>query len=96
MERFKTLKDHVYEYIAEQIRAGSLLPDQRINENVICEELNISRTPVREALIQLSAEGILENKARRGFIIRSMSEQDVRELYTVIGVLDGYGRSAGL
>ena len=56
MERFKTLKDHVYEYIAEQIRAGSLLPDQRINENVICEELNISRTPVREALIQLSAE----------------------------------------
>lgn len=90
MERFKTLKDHVYEYIAEQIRAGNLLPDQRINENVICEELNISRTPVREALIQLSAEGILENKARRGFIIRSMSEQDVRELYTVIGVLDGY------
>ena len=90
MERFKTLKDHVYEYIAEQIRSGSLLPDQRINENVICEELNISRTPVREALIQLSAEGILENKARRGFIIRSMTEQDVRELYTVIGVLDGY------
>lgn len=90
MERFKTLKDHVYEYIAEQIRAGNLLPDQRINENVICEELNISRTPVREALIQLSAEGILENKARRGFIIRSMTEQDVRELYTVIGVLDGY------
>lgn len=90
MERFKTLKDHVYEYIAEQIRAGNLLPDQRINENVICEELNISRTPVREALIQLAAEGILENKARRGFIIRSMTEQDVRELYTVIGVLDGY------
>lgn len=90
MERFKTLKDHVYEYIAGQIREGSLLPDQRINENVICEELNISRTPVREALIQLSAEGILENKARRGFIIRSMSERDVRELYTVIGVLDGY------
>ncbi len=90
MERFKTLKDHVYEYIAEQIRDGSLLPDQRINENVICEELNISRTPVREALIQLSAEGILENKARRGFIIRSMSERDVCELYTVIGVLDGY------
>ncbi|MGC2873472.1 GntR family transcriptional regulator [Ihubacter sp. mB4P-1] len=90
MERFKTLKDHVYEYIAAQIREGNLIPDQRINENIICEELNISRTPVREALIQLSAEGILENKARRGFLIRSISEKDVRELYSVIGILDGY------
>ena len=47
MERFKTLKDHVYDYIADQIRSGSLLPGQRVNENVICENLNISRTPVR-------------------------------------------------
>ncbi|MGN0658192.1 MAG: GntR family transcriptional regulator [Emergencia sp.] len=93
MERFKTLKDHVYDYIAEQIRSGGLLPGQRINENVICEELNISRTPVREALIQLSAEGVLENRARKGFVIRSMSEQDVSELYAVIGVLDGYAAS---
>ncbi len=90
MERFKTLKDHVYDYIAEQIRSGGLLPDQRVNENVICEELNISRTPVREALIQLSAEGILENKARKGFVIRSMTPADIQEIYSVIGVLDGY------
>lgn len=90
MERFKTLKDHVYDYIAGQIREGNLLPDQRVNENVICQELNISRTPVREALIQLAAEGVLENRARKGFVIRSMTEDDVKELYTVIGVLDGY------
>lgn len=90
MKNFKTLKDHVYDYIAEKIREGTLLPGQRVNENVICEELNISRTPVREALIQLSAEGVLENKARKGFVISSMSEKDVKELYTVIGILDGY------
>ena len=90
MKNFKTLKDHVYDYIAEKIRAGSLLPGQRVNENVICEELDISRTPVREALIQLSAEGVLENKARKGFLISAMSENDVKELYTVIGILDGY------
>ena len=90
MEKFKTLKDHVYSYIAEKIREGSLLPGQRINENVICQELNISRTPVREALIQLSAEGVLENRSRKGFRIYSMTENDVKELYTVIGVLDGY------
>ncbi len=90
MERFKTLKDHVYDYIADQIKNGNLLPGQRVNENSICEELNISRTPVREALIQLSAEGVLENLARKGFVIRSMTEADISELYAVIGILDGY------
>ena len=90
MERFKTLKDHVYNYIAEQIRDGTLAPNQRISENTICKELNISRTPVREALIQLAAEGILENRARKGFVIRSMSRDDIGELYSVIGILDGY------
>lgn len=90
MERFKTLKDHVYDYIAEQIRDGTLQPGQRVNENVICENLNISRTPVREALIQLAAEGILENRARKGFVIRSMTEADIREVYQVIGILEGY------
>ena len=90
MERFKSLKDHVYEYIEEQIIKGTLLPGERINENTICEELDISRTPVREALIQLTAEGILESKARKGFIIKAVQEKEVVEYYAVIGVLDGF------
>ncbi len=53
MHRFKTLKDHVYDYIAEQILLGKLQPEEKINENAVCKELSISRTPVREALIQL-------------------------------------------
>lgn len=89
MERFKTLKDHVYEYIEEKIRDGSLKANERVTENDICEELNISRTPVREALIQLAAEGIIENQARKGFVIKEMKTEEVVELYEVIGVLDG-------
>ena len=90
MKRFKSLKDHVYDYIETQIKEGKLSPNQRINEAVICKELNISRTPVREALIQLSAEGVLENNARKGFILKAVNEHEVAELYSVIGVLDGY------
>lgn len=90
MERFKTLKDHVYEYIEEQIRSGGLLPDHRIDENVICKELNISRTPVREAFIQLAAEGILENKARKGFVVKAVEKESLSQSYEVIGILDGY------
>ncbi len=90
MEKFKSLKDHVYDYIAEQILEGNLEPEQKINENVICHELNISRTPVREALIQLASEGVLKNRARKGFVVRALSPQEVVDLYGVIGVLDGY------
>lgn len=90
MKRFKSLKDHVYDYIETQIKEGKLSPNQRINEAVICKELNISRTPVREALIQLSAEGVLETNARKGFILKAVNEHEVAELYSVIGVLDGY------
>lgn len=93
MEKFKTLKDHVYDYIATQIRAGVMIPGQKINENNIYKELNISRTPVREALIQLTTEGILENQSRKGFVIRTMSEKDIEEIYQVIGLLDSFAAS---
>lgn len=90
MKRFKSLKDHVYDYIETQIQEGKLSPNQRVNEAVICEELCISRTPVREALIQLSAEGVLESNAHKGFTLKAVNEHEVIELYSVIGVLDGY------
>ncbi|MGF6374990.1 DNA-binding GntR family transcriptional regulator [Clostridiales Family XIII bacterium PM5-7] len=89
MNKFKTLKDHVYDYIASQIAIGNLRPNERINENTICQELDISRTPVREALIQLASEGILETQPRKGFVLKSLSEKDAAELYTIIGTLDG-------
>lgn len=89
MNRYKSLKDHVYDYIAEKINDGSLTHDSRIDEQQICEELKISRTPVREALIQLTTEGYLENLPRRGFIVRGVDESKARDLYMIIGRLDG-------
>lgn len=89
MEEFLTLKDHVYNYIAEQIRDGSLVPGKKINENSISDKLNISRTPVREALIQLASEGLIENVPRKGFIIKHLNVDEAKEIYLIIGVMDG-------
>lgn len=89
MEEFLTLKDHVYNYIAEQISGGSLVPGEKINENSISERMNISRTPVREALIQLASEGLLENSPRKGFVIKHLTEEEAKEIYFIIGVMDG-------
>ena len=94
MKKYKTLKDHVYDYIAEQILEGNLIPSQRINETAISQELSVSRTPVREALIQLSCEDILENVPRKGFVLKGVTEKEAAELYTVIGTLDGTAAQA--
>ena len=84
-----TSKDQVYEYITTLIRNGELMPGERINEAEICESLDISRTPVREALIQLAAEGVLTNLSRKGFVLKQMDDEDIEQLYEVMGVLDG-------
>ena len=90
MSEFLTLKDHVYNYIAKKIINGELQPNEKINENEIVKKMNISRTPVREALIQLASEGLLENVPRKGFVLSHVDESTAKELYAVIGLLEGY------
>lgn len=96
MERYFSLKDHVYNYISQQISQGKLLPEEKINEQIICEALGISRTPVREALIQLATEGYIENRPRHGFSVRHISAERAEKLYQIIGVLDALAAALAL
>lgn len=89
MDQFKTLKKHVYDFIAEQIFLGKINPGEKIHENQICESLSVSRTPVREALIELSCFGVIDNIPRKGFVVRNLTLRDLAERYTTIGVLEG-------
>lgn len=84
-----TLKDVVYNYIIQKIQRGELKANQKVNENEISQALGVSRTPVREALIRLSSDGILDNMPHRGFMIKSVDPIQTTELYEIIGVLDG-------
>jgi len=94
--KFKTLKDHIYEYISSCITDGSLQPNEKINENKICDDLDVSPTPVKEALIQLETDGYLKRIPRRGFYVKELSLEKVQEKYIVIGVLDGLAASLAL
>lgn len=89
MEPFKTLKDHVYDYISDEIRNNNIKPNEKISEKRICESLNVSRTPVREALIELASDGILEREPRKGFIVKRVSLGKIKETYAILGVLEG-------
>ena len=91
--KYMSLKEYVYSYITDEINKGTLRAGEKLNEQEICDLLQISRTPVREALIQLTSDGFLENVPRKGFIIREVSEREARETYMILGALDGMAAS---
>lgn len=88
MEAYKSLKDHVYQYISKELQEGHLSTGDKINEQRISETLGVSRTPVREALIQLASEGVLQSEPRRGFTVSPVSLESAKEIYSIIGTLD--------
>ena len=61
MTTYQPLNEHVYDYIIALINDGNVKPGERVSEQSICEAMNVSRTPVREALIKLCDDGYLDN-----------------------------------
>ena len=83
------VKMKIYHTLCEWITYGTLQPGERLNDQEICEYFEVSRTPVREALIQLAGEGLLESVPHKGFYIRTLTETEAQELFVVIGHLEG-------
>lgn len=82
----------LYEEVAEQLRQRifrrELEPGGWIDELKIAEEFGISRTPLREALKVLAAEGLVTMKVRRGAYVTEMSEKDLRDVYHLLSLLE--------
>ena len=80
----------VYEQIMYAIVNGHFEPGERLIQEQIAEEINVSRTPVREALLRLEQEGVLVQSGRKGFSIRNISNDEVRSLYGAREAIEGY------
>lgn len=78
-----------YRRLLEDIRSGTLAPGARLRETDLAERLGISRTPVREAIRQLEADGLVIHLARQGATIRTLDHAEVVELYEMRAVLEG-------
>jgi DNA-binding GntR family transcriptional regulator len=76
--------------LREQILSGELGPGQVLGEEQLGRQFGISRTPVREALVLLRSEGLVETPANRPAIVRAFDIDDVREMYSIRAVLEGY------
>lgn len=87
IERF-ALRDVVHRKLLERILRGLYPPGSRVKDTQLSESLQVSRTPVREALLRLVKEGFLENLVGRGFMVRPLTSQEVREIYPIIWNLE--------
>lgn len=78
-----------YNALLNEIRSGTLLPGERLREIELSERLGVSRTPVREAIRQLEADGLVTHVPRQGATVRSLDYAEVMELYEMRAVLEG-------
>ena len=84
----RALYVEVAELLRERIFAQALAPGSWIDELKLSEEYGISRTPLREALKVLAAEGLVTMKLRRGAYVTEVSERDLREVYHLLALLE--------
>ena len=84
-----SLHDDVAQRLRDQIFAGLLTPGSLVDEVALCEQMQISRTPLREALKVLCAEGLMRHEPRRGCFVREVTERDLDEIFPVIALLEG-------
>ena len=82
------LREQVHRAVVDRILREELAPGARISDSVMAQELGVSRTPVREALLRLEREGFLEVDMGRGFFVKPLAADEVRETYPVLWTLE--------
>ncbi len=83
------LRDQVANILRQMIIAGELAPDSKISERAICSMLNVSTTPVKEALRQLQVEGLVYTIPRKGSYISSSSRENVQQILYLRSAVEG-------
>ena len=84
-----SLHDEVAASLRESIFAGELMPGTFLDEAKLAQRLMISRTPLREALKVLTAEGLVRHEPRRGSFVNEVTVQDLDQIFPVIALLEG-------
>ncbi|TFG76412.1 MAG: GntR family transcriptional regulator [Flavobacteriales bacterium] len=81
-------RDQVREYLLQQMREGKLNAGQSVNLAALARQLNVSVTPIREALTQLQQSQVIEAIPNRGFFIKELSHEEAKNLYEIVAQLE--------
>lgn len=84
-----SLRGQVFNKIQDDIINGRYEPGDSLVEMKLAEELVVSRTPVREAIRQLELEGLVEYIPNKGVYVTGISEQDIKDIYTIRSLIEG-------
>ncbi|HAT27892.1 MAG TPA: GntR family transcriptional regulator [Gammaproteobacteria bacterium] len=85
----RSLTDEVRDHIRDGIAEGRYLPGEWLKENVIGEELKVSRTPIREAVRILEAEGLIVMEPWKGITVATLSRRQVSDFYSYREIIEG-------
>lgn len=89
LPQLKSLREQVYEYLRDEMNRGALTPGSTINLNGMSSRLGVSKTPLRDALIQLECEGFVTILPRRCVVVNQLTLDDIRHAYEMAGALEG-------
>jgi DNA-binding GntR family transcriptional regulator len=82
------ISEHVYRVIRDAICEGRFPPYTRLVQNQIAEQLDVSRTPVRDSLLRLSQEGLIDSVGARGYVVRKLTPNEILDVYDVRLILE--------
>jgi len=82
------LRDEVCRQILDRIHRGDLPPGSRVRDSDLASQLGVSRTPIREALLHLARDGVLDTSMGRGFRVRPIDAAELREVGDILGALE--------
>ncbi|KMT22695.1 GntR family transcriptional regulator [Clostridium cylindrosporum] len=84
-----SLRGRVYNRVRESILDGTYKSGENLIEMRLAQELNVSRTPVREAIRQLELEGLVESIPNKGVIVKGITQKDMKDIYKIRLLLEG-------
>lgn len=84
----RTVNQRVYERLRDHILAGGIGLGERLDERLLAEQMNVSRTPIRDAIGKLVKEGLVEHRAYQGNFVRVFSVQEITDLYELRAELE--------
>jgi DNA-binding GntR family transcriptional regulator len=85
----KTLHQEIADTLRDMIMSGELIKGDKIKENQLCDLMDISKTPLREALRVLSVEGLIRLVPNRGAYVSTPTFEEIKEMFDVMSVLEG-------
>jgi len=86
----RTISEQIADQLRDAILKGQIRSGEKLSEPQWAEKLKVSRTPLREAIRSLGAEGFITITPRKGAVVSPLTVQDIREFYEVKGLLEGY------